>query len=119
MIAILGALLEENDIDNRLIPPQFTIPGEFTDMEINRIGVFSAVRILSLSILSYIQKTPFQLTTFTQIMELTSMSLLFRTSPMDRLDGPPMFKCAISYDTTLALAKQLVIPLNDLLWDPM
>ena len=50
MIAILGALLEENDIDGRLIPPQFTIPGEFTDMEINRIGVFSAVR-LSLSLL--------------------------------------------------------------------
>jgi origin recognition complex subunit 5 len=45
MIAILGALLEGNDIDGRLIPPQFSIPGEFTDMEINRIGVFSAVRI--------------------------------------------------------------------------
>jgi origin recognition complex subunit 5 len=29
MIAILGALLEENDIDGRLIPPQFSIPGEF------------------------------------------------------------------------------------------
>jgi origin recognition complex subunit 5 len=54
-----------------------------------------------------------------QIMELTSMRLLFRTSPSDRLDGPPMFKCAISYDATLALAKQLMIPLNDLLWDPM
>ena len=54
-----------------------------------------------------------------QIMELTSMRLLFRTSPSDRLDGPPMFKCAVSYDATLALAKQLMIPLNDLLWDPM
>ena len=45
MIAILGALLEENDIDGRLIPHQFSIPGEFTDMEINRIGVFAAVRL--------------------------------------------------------------------------
>jgi len=44
MIAILGALLEENDIDGRLIPRQFSIPGEFTDMEINRVGVFSTVR---------------------------------------------------------------------------
>jgi len=95
MIAILGALLEENDIDGRYIPRQFSIPGEFTDMEINRVGVFST------------------------IMELTSMRLLYRTSPMDRLDGPPMFKCAVSYDVTLALAKQLMIPLNDLLWDPM
>ena len=45
MIAILGALLEENDIDDRVIPHQFSIPGEFTDMEITRVGVFSAVRI--------------------------------------------------------------------------
>jgi hypothetical protein len=56
MIAILGALLEENDIDGRLIPPQFSIPGEFTDMEIYRIGVFSAVRIsLSFSLFFIIQ----------------------------------------------------------------
>jgi len=95
MIAMLGALLEENDIDSRLIPHEFGVPGEFTDMEINRVGVFSA------------------------IMELTSMRLLFRASPSDRLDGPPMFKCAVSYDATLALAKQLMIPFNDLLWDPM
>ena len=47
------------------------------------------------------------------------MRLLFHTLPINRLDGLPMFKCVISYDTTLALAKQLVIPLNDLLWDPM
>ena len=35
MIAILGAFLEENDIDIStvdLIPPQFSIRGEFTDM---------------------------------------------------------------------------------------
>jgi hypothetical protein len=29
-----------------------------------------------------------------------------------------MFKCAISYDMTLALAKELKIPLVDLLWEP-
>ena len=49
MIAILGALLEENDIDGRLVPRHFNIPGEFTDMEITRVGVFSAVRSLPFS----------------------------------------------------------------------
>ena len=117
MIAILGALLEENDIDGRFIPRQFNIPGEFTDMEINRVGVFSAVRVPLLPFFFFhnllLMENSFQ------IMELTSMRLLHRTSPMDKLDGPPMFKCAISYDATLALARQLTIPLNDLLWDPM
>lgn len=43
MIAILGALLEENDIESRLPMPGLAIPGEYTDMEINRVGVYSAV----------------------------------------------------------------------------
>ena len=47
------------------------------------------------------------------------MRLLHRTSPADRIDGPPMFKCGISYDVTLTLARQLDVPLNDLLWDPV
>ena len=47
------------------------------------------------------------------------MGLLHRTSPMDRLDGPPMFKCAISYEGVLGLARDLDVSLNDLLWDPM
>jgi len=53
-----------------------------------------------------------------QVMELTSMRLLHRTSPPEKLDGPPMFKCGVSYDSTLALARQLEVPLNDLMWDP-
>jgi origin recognition complex subunit 5 len=28
-----------------------------------------------------------------------------------------MFKCGISYEDTLGLAKELDVPLNDLLWD--
>ncbi|KAF9449872.1 hypothetical protein P691DRAFT_774394 [Macrolepiota fuliginosa MF-IS2] len=93
MIAILGALLEENDVDSRPPAPEFTIPGEYTDMEVSRVAISSAV------------------------MELASMHLLLRTSPPDRIDGPPSFKSAISQDTALALAKQLDIPLNDLLWE--
>ncbi|KAF7760444.1 hypothetical protein Agabi119p4_11120 [Agaricus bisporus var. burnettii] len=92
MIAILGALLEDNDVDTRIPHPEFTIPGEYTDMEISRVAIYNAV------------------------MELASMRLLIRTSPPDRIDGPPMFKSAISQDTALLLAKQLQIPLNDLLW---
>jgi len=47
------------------------------------------------------------------------MRLLHRTTAVDRLDGPPQFKCAISYDMALVLAKQLDVALNDLLWDPV
>jgi len=47
------------------------------------------------------------------------MGLLHRTSPSYLLDGPPMFKCAISFDAVLGLAKELDVGLNDLLWDPM
>ena len=43
MIAILGALLEENDIDTRRPAREFRIPGEYTDMEISRVGIYSAV----------------------------------------------------------------------------
>ncbi|GLB40919.1 putative origin recognition complex (ORC) subunit 5 C-terminus [Lyophyllum shimeji] len=94
LLAILGALLEENDAETRLPAPEYTIPGEYTDVETSRVGIYSA------------------------IMELAAMRLLHRTSPGDRIDGPPSFKCGISYDVALALARQLAIPLNDLLWDP-
>ena len=50
-------------------------------------------------------------------MELASIWLLHRTSPADKFEGPPMFKCGISYEDTLRLAKELDVPLNDLLWD--
>ncbi|KAF8884420.1 origin recognition complex subunit 5 C-terminus-domain-containing protein [Gymnopilus junonius] len=95
MLAILGALLEENEAEWKLPSPQFTIPGEETDMDISRVGIYASV------------------------MELTSMRLLHRASPPDRLDGPPQFKCVISHDMALVLAKQLDVALNDLLWDPM
>ncbi|PPQ63747.1 hypothetical protein CVT24_004256 [Panaeolus cyanescens] len=95
MIAILGALLEENDADTWIGSREFLIAGEQTDLETMRVGVLA------------------------DVMELTSMRLLHRTSPADRLDGPPMFKCVVSYEDCLALAKQLDVALNDLLWDPV
>ncbi|KAF9007118.1 origin recognition complex subunit 5 C-terminus-domain-containing protein [Cyathus striatus] len=99
MIAILGAILEENDVESR-VPLQGVgwddpIPGEETDMEIGRVGIYS------------------------NIMQLTSMRLLHRTSPGDRLDGPPVFKCGIGYEAALELARDLKVTLGELLWDPV
>ncbi|KAJ7717730.1 putative origin recognition complex, subunit 5-like protein [Mycena maculata] len=94
LIAIFGALLEENDVDGRMPAPEYSIPGEYTDMETARVGIYNT------------------------IIELTDIGLLHRTSAPEKLDGPPTFKCGISYLTSSALAQQLDIPLNDLLWDP-
>ncbi|KAJ7496587.1 putative origin recognition complex, subunit 5-like protein [Mycena latifolia] len=94
LIAILGALLEENDADRRVPAPEYAIPGEYTDMEIARVGIYNTV------------------------IELVDTGLLHRMSAADKLDGPPTFKCGVSYNTTSALAQQLDVPLNDLLWDP-
>ena len=50
MIAILGALLEENDTDVRLPAPQeYTIPGEYTDMETSRVAISTAVSSFGLA----------------------------------------------------------------------
>ena len=80
MIAILGALLEENDIEGRFIPPQFSIPGEFTDMEINRTGVFSAVRLSFLYLSSHYLKTFFTYSdNGTHIDEITFSYFTYRS----------------------------------------
>ncbi|KAG1852664.1 putative origin recognition complex, subunit 5-like protein [Suillus subluteus] len=70
LLAILGALLEEND---------------HTDMELGRVHIYAA------------------------ITELTSMRALHRTTAFEKLEGPPMYKSG-------ALAKDLQVPLNDLMW---
>lgn len=46
MTAILGVLLEENDVDVRPPAPHYTIPGEYTEIEISRAGVLSQVFII-------------------------------------------------------------------------
>ena len=95
MLAILGALLEEYDADTRPPAPQYQIPGEYTDAEIGRVAVYGA------------------------ISQLTKIRLLDRTTPSERLDGPPMFKARITHEVALELAKQLGLPLNDLLYEQM
>ncbi|KAI6101091.1 OPT oligopeptide transporter protein-domain-containing protein [Pisolithus croceorrhizus] len=74
LLAILGALLEEHDVDSWPFDHRFVLPGEYTDMEIGRIHVYAAVS------------------------ELAFMRALHRISPMEKMDGPPTFKCGISYE---------------------
>jgi origin recognition complex subunit 5 len=52
-----------------------------------------------------------------QIQELVSVRLLIRTTPPERPDASSMYKCAISYERALALARHLDIALNELLWE--
>ncbi|KAH7925660.1 hypothetical protein BV22DRAFT_1194968 [Leucogyrophana mollusca] len=94
LLAILGALLEENDVETRPHAAEYKLSGEYTEMEVGRAQVYAA------------------------ISELTSTRSLHRMTAPDRLDGPPMFKCGISYEVALALAKGLGVPLSDLMWDP-
>ncbi|KIY73479.1 hypothetical protein CYLTODRAFT_416852 [Cylindrobasidium torrendii FP15055 ss-10] len=92
MLAILGALLEDND-DITFQDEDFTIPGERTDMEVGRVAVY------------------------TTMTNLTSAQLLQQTSSADKIDGPPTFKCGISHEVAYRLAKDLKIVLKDLLWE--
>ncbi|KAI6137283.1 OPT oligopeptide transporter protein-domain-containing protein [Pisolithus sp. B1] len=72
LLAILGALLEEHDVDSWPFDHRFVLPGEYTDMEIGRIHAYAAVS------------------------ELAFMRALHRMSPMEKMDAPPTFKCGIS-----------------------
>lgn len=45
MNAILATLLEEHDLEARAIGPEFTQPGEYTEMELMRVHTSSAVCI--------------------------------------------------------------------------
>ncbi|KAF9490055.1 hypothetical protein BDN71DRAFT_1490756 [Pleurotus eryngii] len=93
LVAILGALVEENEEYRVEVHEGMSIPGEWTDMEVSRVGVLGT------------------------ISELTRMRLLQRTTAVDKLDGPPVLKCAISYETALEYARELGVPLVDLLWE--
>lgn len=49
MIAILGVLLEENDADVRPPAPEYSIPGEYTEMEISRVAIYALVSYICCS----------------------------------------------------------------------
>jgi origin recognition complex subunit 5 len=52
-----------------------------------------------------------------KVAELAAAHLLLRVSPPDRLDGPPMYKCGISFDVALALGRDMRVPILDLIWE--
>ncbi|TFY54403.1 hypothetical protein EVG20_g9717, partial [Dentipellis fragilis] len=93
LLAVLAILLEEYDLDTREVDPEMSLPGEYTEMEVGRVHVYGT------------------------IVELASLRLLQRTSPPDRIDGPPMFKCGVGYELALALARDLGVPMLDLMWE--
>lgn len=43
VVAVLGVLLEENDAESRPVAPQYSLPGEYTEMEIARVALFASV----------------------------------------------------------------------------
>ncbi|KAA1472762.1 hypothetical protein DENSPDRAFT_801542 [Dentipellis sp. KUC8613] len=93
LLAILAILLEEYDLETRQVGPEMSLPGEYTEMEVGRVHVYGT------------------------IVELASLRLLQRTSPPDRIDGPPTFKCGVGYELALALARDLGVPMLDLMWE--
>ncbi|VDC07126.1 unnamed protein product [Peniophora sp. CBMAI 1063] len=93
MMAILGFLLDAYDLDHQKPGREFFMAGSYTELELGRVHVYGA------------------------ITELSTMHLLQRTSAPDKLDGPPTFKCGISYGLALELARGMKIPLLELLWD--
>ncbi|KAI0035764.1 origin recognition complex subunit 5 C-terminus-domain-containing protein [Vararia minispora EC-137] len=93
LLAILGFLLDSYNLDARNPGPEFSPPGSYTELELGRVHVYGA------------------------IAELAKMHLLQRTSPPDKIDGPPTFKCGISHDLALTLARDMHIPLLELLYE--
>jgi origin recognition complex subunit 5 len=114
MNAILATLLEEHDLEKRAIGAEFTQPGEYTEMELMRVHTSGAVCI-RLELFA----CPGADAGFadTKVAELAAAHLLLRVSPPDRLDGPPMYKCGISFDVALALGRDMRVPMLDLIWE--
>ena len=97
MLAILSALLEENNVNSRIHAhaSEFSIPQEETDMEISHVAVY------------------------TVIMELMSMRLLTRMLAVDQLDGPLMFRAVLGYEMMVYLVRELDVSFGDLFWEAM
>lgn len=47
LLAVSGALLKQNDADVWPATPGYSIPDEYTDMGIGRVGIYSSVGALS------------------------------------------------------------------------
>ena len=110
MSAILAVLLEEYDIESRMISKEFTQLGEYTETELVRVHTSGAVCLRTLYCCAGADFAK-------KIAELSAAHLLLRVSLPDRLDGPPVYKCGISYEVALALGRDLRVPMLDLIWE--
>ncbi|KAI0072540.1 hypothetical protein K474DRAFT_1726816, partial [Panus rudis PR-1116 ss-1] len=52
----------------------------------------------------------------TKVNEVSTMYVFHRTTPAERLDPSPRYKCGIGYELALGLARDIGVPLFDLLW---
>jgi origin recognition complex subunit 5 len=114
LMAILGYLLDSYDLDARNPGPEFSVPGSYTELELGRVHVYAAVRAGLVLPRTLVRELIYPTL---QITELSTMHLLQRTSPLDRIDGPPTFRCGISQELALTLARDLHVPLLELLWE--
>ncbi|KAF8584671.1 hypothetical protein K439DRAFT_1345558 [Ramaria rubella] len=101
LLAIVGSLMEEHD-DN--VPALDATHDDDEDEDEQEKDTEMAVGRIQVS---------------ATISELVAMRLLYRTTPADRLDGPPSFKCGVSQARAFELARELGIKtLAELMWDP-
>ncbi|KIJ49693.1 hypothetical protein M422DRAFT_246764 [Sphaerobolus stellatus SS14] len=102
LIAILGSLMEEHG--ENVAPPlqsQHIDDEDEQDPEKDTEMVVWGVRISA------------------TIAELVNMRLLHRTTPTEKLDGPPSFKCGITQARAFKIARDVgITTLADLMWDP-
>ena len=115
VLAILGFLLDSYDLDGRAPGPEFGVPGAYTELELGRVHVYGCVRLSRLFF--FLHGSARCLPENVQIAELAAMHLLQCTSPADKIDGPPTYKCGINYPTALALARGLGVPLGEMIWE--
>lgn len=45
------------------------------------------------------------------------MGFLHRASAPEKIDGPPTFRCGISYEAAMALGRDLGVGVRDLMWE--
>jgi len=111
LLAILSVLLQEYDSDG----DGPALDEDPTGPAATRVHVYATVSFHPVRTNAFAGNCAFACV---QVTELADMSLLHRTGAANNLDGTaPSLRCAISHEMALALARELKVPLNDLLWD--
>ncbi len=111
LIAILGSLLLEYD-DGARHSSSFAGAVANVESDVYRIQTYASVCLLSFSFYDDTHLISYK------IQDLISKHLLHRTTPSERIDGM-QFKCGLTHEQGLALARRLNIPLAELMWDPI